>query len=107
MEEQTAIPLEPLNNVAEKTEASECITHGIHKKEHGGAKPPPKGLIRAKFTYFLHFFSFLHQTCQIDYDCWPNNIRELKNHDEVHDDDVCWLGKDWNENVSFGWKKET
>ena len=36
---------------------------------HGGAKPPPKGLIKAKFTYFLHFFSFLDQTCQIDYDC--------------------------------------
>ena len=34
-------------------------------------------------------------------------IRELKNHDEVDDDDVCWLGKDWNENVSFGGKKET
>ena len=34
-------------------------------------------------------------------------IRELKKHDEVHDDDVCWLGKDWNENVSFGGKKET
>ena len=34
-------------------------------------------------------------------------IRELKNHDEVHDDDVCWLGKEWNENVSFGRKKET
>ena len=33
--------------------------------------------------------------------------RKLKNHDEVHDDDVCWLGKDWNENVSFGGKKET
>ena len=30
---------------------------------------------------------------------WSN--RELKNHDEVHDVDVCWLGKDWNENVSF------
>ena len=35
------------------------------------------------------------------------DIRELKNHDEVHDDDVCLLGKDWNENVSFGGKKET
>ena len=35
------------------------------------------------------------------------DIRELKNHNEVHDDDVCWLGKDWNENVSFGGKKET
>ena len=34
-------------------------------------------------------------------------IRELKNHDEVHDNDVIWLGKDWNENVSFGGKKET
>ena len=36
------------------------------------------------------------------------HIRELKNHNEVHDDDdVYWLGKDWNENVSFGGKKET
>ena len=26
---------------------------------------------------------------------------------EVHDDNVCWLWKDWNENVSFGMKKET
>ena len=34
-------------------------------------------------------------------------VRELKNHDEVHDDNVCWMGKDWNENVSFGGKKET
>ena len=33
--------------------------------------------------------------------------RALKNHDEVHDDDVCGLGKDWNESVSFGGKKET
>ena len=33
--------------------------------------------------------------------------RELKNHDEVHDDNVCCLGKDSNENVSFGGKKET
>ena len=33
--------------------------------------------------------------------------RELRNHDEVHDDDVCRLGKDWNENVSFDTKKET
>ena len=32
---------------------------------------------------------------------------ELKNHDEVHDDDVCLLGKDWNENVIFGGEKET
>ena len=44
---------------------------------------------------------------------WRENVvavvisRELKNHDEVHDDDVCWLGKDWNENLSFGRKKET
>ena len=35
------------------------------------------------------------------------NIRELKNHDEVHDDDVRCLGKDWNENVGFGEKKES
>ena len=34
-------------------------------------------------------------------------ISEHKNHDKVHNDDVCWLGKDWNENVSFGGKKET
>ena len=67
-------PLEPLNNVAEKTDTSECTTRGIHKKEHSGAKPPPKGLIKAKFTSFLHFFSFLDQ---IDYDCWPNDIKFL------------------------------
>ena len=42
-----------------------------------GAKPPLKCLIKAKFTYLLHFFSFLGQTCQIDYDCWPNNIKFL------------------------------
>ena len=35
----------------------------------------------------------------------PRN-RELKNHDEVLDDDVRLLGKDWNENVGFGGKKE-
>ena len=33
--------------------------------------------------------------------------RELKNHDEVHNDDVSWPGKDWKDNVSFGGKKET
>ena len=32
-QELTAIPLEPLNKVGEQTEASECATHGIHKKE--------------------------------------------------------------------------
>ena len=35
------------------------------------------------------------------------NRELIKNHDEVHDDDVCWLRKDWNNNVSFGGKKET
>ena len=41
--------------------------------------------------------------------CHPIQLRhnrELKNHDEVHDDDVRLLGKDWNENVGFGGKKE-
>ena len=37
----------------------------------------PKGLIKAKFTYFWHFFSFLDQTFQIDYDSWPNDIQFL------------------------------
>ena len=37
----------------------------------------------------------------------PEYNRELKNHDEVHDDDVCWLRKDWNENVGFGGKRES
>ena len=45
--------------------------------DHDRAKPPSKGLIKAKFTYLLHFFSFLDQTCQIDYDCWPNDIKFL------------------------------
>ena len=39
--------------------------------------------------------------------CNQLNIRELQNHDEVHGDDVCWLRKDWNENVSYGGKMET
>ena len=47
------------------------------------------------------------QADQAYYGCMLYN-RELKNHDEVHDDDdVCWLGNDWNENVSFDGKKET
>ena len=37
--------------------------------------------------------------------CLASHSGELKNHDEA--DDVCWLGRDWNENVSFGGKKET
>ena len=32
-QELTAIPLEPLNKVEEKTEASKCTTRGIHKQE--------------------------------------------------------------------------
>ena len=39
------------------------------KFSHGGAKTTPQMSIKAKFTYLLHFFSFLGQTCQIDYDC--------------------------------------
>ena len=39
------------------------------KVYHGGAKPPLKCFIKAKIKYLLHFFSFLDQTCQIDYDC--------------------------------------
>ena len=34
-----------------------------------GPKTTPQTSIKAKFTYLLHFFSFLGQTCQIDYDC--------------------------------------
>ena len=44
------------------------------------------------------FFNRFKSVCFLD-------VRELKNHDEVHDDDVYWLGNDWNENVSFGGKK--
>ena len=44
---------------------------------HGAVKPPSKGLIKATFTYLLHFFSFLDQTCQIDYGCWPNDSKFL------------------------------
>ena len=46
------------------------------------------------------------QADQAYYGCCMLYNRELKNHDELHDDDVCWLGKDWNENVSFGGKKK-
>ena len=34
-----------------------------------GPKTTSQMSIKAKFTYLLHFFSFLGQTCQIDYDC--------------------------------------
>ena len=47
----------------------------IAQNFHGGAKPPSKGLIKATFTYLLHFFSFLDQTCQIDYGCGPNDCK--------------------------------
>ena len=30
-------------------------------------------------TYLLHFFSFLDQTYQIDFDCWPGNFNFLIN----------------------------
>ena len=46
-------------------------------------------------------------TLLVDDQGGPRINRELKNHDEVHDDDVCWMGKDWNENVGFGGKKES
>ena len=45
---------------------------------NGGARPPPKGLIKATFTYLLHFVSFLDETCQIDYGCWSNDIKVTK-----------------------------
>ena len=50
------------------------------KRNHhctAGPNQPPKGLFKATFTYFLHFFSFLDQTCQTDFDCWPNDIKFL------------------------------
>ena len=52
--------------------AGKCIIEAIiylYSRRGQTPPPPPKGLIKAKFTYFLHFFSFLDQTCQIDYDC--------------------------------------
>ena len=52
----------------------------MHKKisvYHGGAKPPLKCFIKAKIKYLSHFFSFLDETWQIDYDCWPNDIKFL------------------------------
>ena len=50
--------------------AGKCIIEAvIYLYSRRGQTTPPKGLIKAKFTYFLHFFSFLDQTCQIDYDC--------------------------------------
>ena len=51
--------------------AGKCIIEAIIYlySRRGQTTPPRKGLIKAKFTYFLHFFSFLDQTCQIDYDC--------------------------------------
>ena len=39
-----------------------------------GPQTTPQMSIKGKFTYLLHFFSFLGQ---IDYDCWPNDTKFL------------------------------
>ena len=56
---------------------------------------------------FSHFLFLYTNITTNDENFLSFDNRELKNHDEVHEDDVYWLGKDWNENVSFGGKKET
>ena len=56
----------------------EKVKKGFEKSANtAGPNHPPKGLIMAKFAYLLHFFLFLDQTCQIDYDCWSNDIKFL------------------------------
>lgn len=42
---------------------------------HAGAKPPLKSVIQTKFTYLLHLSSFLGQTFQIDFNCWPGDFK--------------------------------
>ena len=82
-------------------------------------------LVEELFDLTVSAFKVFHRTLQLTEERLPSwtafqpyslmyhlpltscDSRELKNHDEVHDDDVCWPGKDWNENVSFGAKKET
>ena len=51
----------------------------IEFKNQTGAKAlaTDHRVIKAKFTYLLHLFSFLDQTCQIDYRCWPNDCKFL------------------------------
>ena len=67
-----------------------------------------EGRVAWHFICSLYFFNFPSVPSSWTIACCGlPNIRELKNHDEVHDDDICWLGKNWNENVSFGGKKET
>ena len=50
----------------------------------GPNKPPPEGLIKAKFRYLLHFFLFLNQTCQspkwvkCSFLIWKSNLYQLK-----------------------------
>ena len=42
---------------------------------HAGAKPPLKSVMQTKFTYLLHLSSFLGQTFQIDFNCWPGDFK--------------------------------
>ena len=66
-----------------------------------------RGRKKKKTTTKTKTGQLIWQADQPYYGCCMLYNRELKNHDEVYDDDVCRLEKDLNENVSFGGKKET
>ena len=106
--------------------AVSSISQRDHKRAQsfgrGAAKPLGLGKGRKGFEIPLQLHSqnshtgeknktktgqLIWQADQAYYGCCMLYNRELKNHDEVHDDNVLLTGKDWNENVSFGGKKET
>ena len=59
--------------ILDGSEWTKCPVNLFNRSRRG--QTTPKGLIKAKFTYLLHLFSFLDQTCQIDYRCWPNDCK--------------------------------
>ena len=61
-------------SILEQWEQCPSMTVSLHNgfgyfELQAGAKPPHKSVIQAKFTYLLHFSSFLGQTCQVDFNC--------------------------------------
>ena len=64
--------------------------------------PPPLTTQRARASAILTQISGNDLTNRR-----ATDIRELKNHDESHDDDVYRPLKDWSDDVSFGGKKES
>ena len=91
----------------------------LHSKMAKKLKQPNVGLSNSSFSQSAKAIPLLFRTkYQMEsnhYEMKPHfqtssfslDVREFKNHDEVHDDNVSWLLKDWNEVVSYRGKKES